>query len=387
MRAATTRPTATALLGLAALATACVDRAGSADEAGVEAASPCIPPGPDAPPPPPEPTRTPCEVRALSDGVLTARTVFTHDSAGNPVRVEYDTDADGIPDRVDTSTFDARGNVVLHRTEDAATDAPITLTEQRWDAGDRLVRSRAWEEGSPIPDWAYIAEYDPAGRLLMQESRVEEGTWRELATYDDAGLLVAFVREDDSRSDGVLDWRTESTFECGRMVRQETFSGPALELISTRFWTRHADGRPARTETVDAAGVLHGWSRWRYDESDRPIEYVRTDPWDPATPVVVWTRRYEGDLVIETTGAGEAGANEATRDAAGRLVRVAWDWDGDGHFEEVESVRFDAEGRVVEWHSRDVVVTYTYDADHNPIRTEQHGTDRWALEYDYGCWD
>ncbi len=296
--------------------------------------------------------------------------------------------------------FDAR----LRRSSQQGTGPDGASLESRVTYDDVGRLQRVWLPSVlSVPRFVEY-EYDSAGRL---RSRTDvDGSSVEFERNGFASL---------TRVDEVGDRRTRH-FDIDGNVMTETFADANEVALRTLKHRRDAAGRVTRTSD----GSADGWLTLRYDALGRVVETENPDygavirEWDPfdqlrfehravgAAGEIVASQEFEYDAVGRVTGVTHHGAQGTSRHNQyeygaspgdlGRLLFTRRDNDGDGAFDVVDELSYDAFGHL-QTHSTEIDGVrydrdYTYDG-LGRLETarfpDADGT-RPALRYHYGNW-
>lgn len=202
---------------------------------------------------------------------------YWHYTDGVRDTYEKDDDADGVIDRRDTFTFDARGNW-LTRSEDHDLDGtPDVITTREFDADERETRIARDDGADGTIDEESLYTFDTFGNSVSQthyiggalasqtesvynarglrtELRIDsdgDGIWNAENVYvrDDRGYIVE--QQNDTDGDGTFDWRRTSDInELGQLeVRVDETNG-----VTSRRVTHIYDGLQLTETRVDDSG-------------------------------------------------------------------------------------------------------------------------------------
>jgi YD repeat-containing protein len=333
------------------------------------------------------------------DGAWNEQVVTTYDAEGNPLLVENDA---GMDDTVDTSqawTYDAEGRWLTHAWSEGG--VVVSSQERTYDDAGRMLRdSAAAAAGSNREErWTYgpygleAHSYDEDGIRYVDEV----WTWEvdglgNVASGD--GVWSAADGVVDVPSDGVVDWRSTSTYDGAGNLLSLAYDAEADGTVDTRKqYTWDGDGRKTgHSYDSDGDGLVDegavyaydadGNLAWRADDTDGDGAPNRTwrYTWNAAGQLTAQEDDYDGNGVLDR-------ALTWAYDAAGNLLEAVQDGDGDGDPDEVDAYTYDDGNRELT-HSRDVngdghverVYTHSYDTAGNPVlyETVQYGvvTDR-----------
>ncbi|MEZ4318626.1 MAG: hypothetical protein R3F61_14020 [Myxococcota bacterium] len=243
--------------------------------------------------------------------------------------VEWDYDADGAVDSVETRVHDAKERLVDHVWLDATGDRRWERTRYDGDCAERFEQVEEAYEMSAL----FRRSCDANGDFVIENGEIVSSdllfashiTWDR--QYDDAGRTTHFDRSTTYDGDTSTD---EADFEYdrrGRLVRSAEVS-PGRELVTELEWLDDDRLLSKVTSTGDATYVnLH-----TYDALGRLIESRDGDEDHP----VVTTYRWEGDL-WRPTGRSE--------DADGERTEVESVCEGDPWTRCVETFDTEAIGR------------------------------------------
>lgn len=140
------------------------------------------------------------------DGSADVVTTYRYDAAGNEVEQKVEQAASQVPDYLRLSTYDADGNrISLVAEERLAGKVKRETVAWRYDAG-QLVETTRDNETDGVIDGREVREWDAEGRLIdFWRDEDGDGTpeWRHTSTYSADGL--EHRHESDEDGDGVID--------------------------------------------------------------------------------------------------------------------------------------------------------------------------------------
>jgi hypothetical protein len=184
------------------------------------------------------------------DVATTASTVTATKKAEISTVVDVDWDGDGTGDqrRVDTTTFDRRGNAVLQTsTTDNGADGTIELSERLMSTYDKdRLTSEFYEILLPYVESELTTyTYDRKGQLIgIAETYEPSGVSIVTAlTFDADGVFTGSTRLVDQNGDGVVDQETIET------VQSDDEGRPLVRQVDT-----FGDGEPFRETTTFVYG-------------------------------------------------------------------------------------------------------------------------------------
>ncbi|MEZ0311670.1 MAG: DUF6691 family protein [Myxococcota bacterium] len=265
-----------------------------------------------------------------NDGAADVTSTLTVDELGRVIRVRSDVDANGLVDRDDTTTYDARGRVIsAEYRRDGAQDGVF----ERVESYTYVFDSDGYASSLIVQDTtngiiglkqSFTYTYDTAGNLLTTlqenddggngsvESRRSETSTYDLAgrrvtsrietdingdgvtnsivtdsrTWNAGGFLTQAVTETDSNADGVVNSRETVTYaldEAGHVLMQatEVRSGDAVIALAHTNFTYDANGNSlghVYEEDSDADGTIDYRSAETrsYLDDGRPLNQTLT---------------------------------------------------------------------------------------------------------------
>lgn len=294
-----------------------------------------------------------------ADGSIDYRRDLTFASNGKVAADEYDFDGDGVLDLVNQFEFDANEQQIRYRNDsdgDGVDDSVRTLT---YDAFGGLVRNET-VDAAGVTTALEVIEYDADGRMIRRQNGNPGSPTIEFWIVDEAGMRSTY--ELDVDGDGSIDRRSLLTYPEGE-TRSDRWTGRDNDLDLDGI----TDSRQIRE--LDERGYVVFDSR--DDDLDGNPEYERRDTYGPFG-------------ITSQTIVNGAIRRASTWDynAAGNLLRYAYDGDGDGTPERVTDYQYDDSGNQV-GQSRDndgdgtpdTLYAYQYDAEGRRI---SYSTDQGA---------
>jgi hypothetical protein len=91
----------------------------------------------------------------------------TYDTDGNLLTSSLDTDADGNPNSIDTYTYDTDGNLLIYSYDGDANGDPNTITTNTYDTDGNLLTSSYDNDANGEPNAISTNAYDTDGNLLI----------------------------------------------------------------------------------------------------------------------------------------------------------------------------------------------------------------------------
>ena len=261
-----------------------------------------------------------------------------------------DWDADGTPNYIQTSNYDADGNLLVRETDTDGDGTPNRRNTFAYDAdgrqiliefdtnADGIVDERRTQE--LIDGYWVTTTYDPAdgpasryqralndadgNRLLYQEDLDADGTWEYTAksVYNASGYQIESLI--DNEGDGVYDRRT------------------------VNYWTD--DGQFAGSDTdQDNDGVIDRTLRIRFENGGlRRIEETDDNADGTVDSRAVVDLDADGREIFEGSDENADGIYEESAfyeyDEQGRFVAQRGDEDGDGVFDFVSTIEYSPDG-------------------------------------------
>lgn len=316
-------------------------------------------------------------------------------------RYTGDWDADGTPNHIQTSTYDADGNLLVREVDTDADGTPNRRNTFAYDAdgrqilvefdqnGDGTVDERRTQE--LIDGYWWTTTYDPAdgpatryqrallnadGRqLLYQEDLDVDGIWEytRKTVYNSSGYQIERLTDqdgdgtydsrtvlywtdegefagsdDDSDNDGTVDRRRRVRFENNGLRRIEEIDKDADGTVDSLYVEESdARGNPAfEGADEDADGDFEESSYFDYDEMGRFVGQ-RTDDDGDGVFDHISTVEYAPDGRSRTrrTDSDADGTIDRTSfallDVFGRATRTEYDDDADGTVDSIVESEFD----------------------------------------------
>jgi len=299
---------------------------------------------------------------------------YTYDANGNLLTETFDTDADGDPNEIYTYTYDANGNQLTYTYDRPSGGTPYWIYTSTYDAnGNRL--TWAYDATNGTPDWIYTYTYDANGNRLTETCAANAGGtpyWIYTYTYDANGnrltegydsngdgtpnKIITYTYDangnrltegHDSNLDGTPDLIYTYTYDANGNTLSETYDGDGdgtPELIDTYTYTYDANGN-LLTETADwgADGTTNLISTYTYDAN--------------------------GNLLTKTHVGGSGGTPDLiytyTYDANGNLLTAAFDLDGNGNPNQIYTYTYALEFNTCTLLGQSLDKIYTVTIPHN----------------------
>lgn len=234
------------------------------------------------------------EVDSDGGGAIDRITYFTHDDDGNEVRVETDTNADGIMESASFSTHDSLGRRTKVEYDSDANGIIDTVDTWTYDAHDNVHTFEQDGNADGLPEARTTFEYDAAGNPTLEERDFDaNGTtdMRVVRTWDAASNML--TEEWDYTADGDVELLVRRTYDAQRRV--------------TRYeQDNDADG------TIDDVSVYH------YVDNVFGLEILRESDYGDNGTI--------NDRMRQSWG------------AQGRQTGIDWDTNGDGLYENSQSM-------------------------------------------------
>ena len=149
------------------------------------------------------------------DGVTDRRVTFSYQD-GKQVRIDHDDGADGLIESRHEREFDGQGFLIELRVDDEADQVIDFVTTYTNDSAGRPIRSE-YQRGSGELYAVETRTYDSAGRLtrVQRDDDADGGVDSEYAiAYDSGGNRLS--TEWDHDADGQVDARSEVSYDCFR---------------------------------------------------------------------------------------------------------------------------------------------------------------------------
>lgn len=193
------------------------------------------------------------EEHRTGDGTLTRGVTNVYGTTGNLLKMELDSEGDGVVDQ--RITYDAHGNMLV----------------DEWDRDNDGVVERRFT-------YTNVYSYDEDGHVLVVErydSAINPGTpgRRFTRTYDAVGNLL--IDESDNNADGVVDRRLTYTYDQRGNVLTDVKDLDADGNVDARYtYTYDAqDNRITWDEDTDGDGAVDRQHTATYDAEGNPLAF------------------------------------------------------------------------------------------------------------------
>lgn len=268
-----------------------------------------------------------------ADGTPDSIVRTTYDANGNEASIENDYDADGTPNVIDSFSYDDNGNETSNRTDLNGDGVEDGVTKHSYDANGYLTAFSVDSNADGSPDMTITTTNDPHG-LPTQEEQDNDGD----------GLPDVIIKHfyDDS----------------GNEIKKET----------TRYTTQ---------------GVSNEIRTFSYDEiTKRLIKEERDSNGDGFSDTIISYSNIPNALGEKDITKIDNNADSTpdfisfiTKDINGNIIEQGNDYDADGKIDHVETYDYDDNGNLIT-HSIDsnadgtinVVSSFSYDANGNLIK-------------------
>ncbi|KUJ81464.1 hypothetical protein AWR36_012980 [Microbulbifer flavimaris] len=285
---------------------------------------------------------------------------LTYDEYGRVLTISYDADGDGVNDSYSEYEYSVAGNLV-GISVDSNADGDFDRSQTRsYEFQDKsyIYRYREDQDGDGITDLAYTLEYKLSPVGLLESVLLDEVKVLALE-YQSDGTLVA---EHTYRWTGELD-RTKTYDDFGRLVSDETFFGPFGPGDGYRWdYTYDAQGNRVQAKYQEL-GLSPNQS------------FLINNEFDESGNLLEFTQDFYLDGSVEQK-------REYIYDEGGNLTQEKWyevtqggqvtDWPS-----KTVSYSYNEQGLVSEKFTED----YTYDAPDDP----NGGKERTVYQYDPGA--
>lgn len=315
------------------------------------------------------------------NGVPEEVETYTYDAAGSLVQQAFDSNGDGSPETV--QTFDAAGNL-LSRVDRNPAGVVIQAETYEYDDTGNLIRQSFDGDGDGVDNFVQTYTYDENNNLTSRSTdRDGDGSIESITTttytYDENNNILSKVSDfsddggttdyslnftyDESgnvtsesidyQGDGEIDFVTTTTYDAAGNVIQE-ISGPTNGL-QTRVVNNTYDEQGNLLQTVTDS------------DNDGEIDRIRTFSYDAAGNQIRSTSDFNADGVADTTFV-------STYDEAGNLLSSASDFNGTGVLQDFFLYTYDAAGNRTSFSvdyegdgTLENITTYTFDAAGNEV--------------------
>ena len=285
---------------------------------------------------------------------------------GTVERTEFDDNGDGVPDRIETSFFDANG--LQTRTEfddnaDGVTDRSETYS---YDSSDNRIRADFDTDNDGTAD--RVEHYDANGNVIRQEfDDNDDGTVDRSEKHMIGARGNLFRVEFDDNNNGEFDRRETYHYDdMGNRLSADFDDGADNDIDRIETYTYDVNGNRIRIDFDDNAN--RDTDRIEHYTFDQTGRLIRTD-FDTDADGTVDRAEFDAD--------GDGTAERIERyDAGGNVIRRELDNNDDGTVDRRETYTYDAEGNRTRAeidtdadNDTDRIETYTYDTEGNRIRT------------------
>ena len=229
---------------------------------------------------------------------------------GNLARVNWDFDADGLPERIDRYAYNRHGRMTRHAESGGLDATPGLIETWEYDARGRCTRYESDRVGdADEPVFTETWRYDGGGNVTMHETD-EDGdgnpTFFESYEYDAKGNLTKAELHDNGEGSGdvgdIVRWQLEYDAD-NKLIRYEIRSSnaPFLQLSESGQYQYDASGNLVQVEgDGNGDGRLDVIVKYRYDTTGNLIcieeDYGPLGPDYEVDASESWLYDQEGDL-------------------------------------------------------------------------------------------
>jgi len=219
----------------------------------------------------------------------------TYDTDGNLLTTSLDTDADGNPNSIDTYTYDTDGNLLIYSYDGDADGEPNIISTSTYDTDGNLLISSYDADDEPNTITTYT--YDTDGNLLISSYDADaDGEPNSITTntYDTDGNLL--TSSYDAGADGnpnSIDTYTYDTDGNQLIYSLDTDGDGNPNSIETH--TYDTDGN-LLTSSYDSDGEPNSITTYTYDTDGNQLIYSYDGDAD-GEPNLIGTSTYEGSSI------------------------------------------------------------------------------------------
>ena len=262
----------------------------------------------------------------------------TYDTDGNLLTTSLDTDADGNPNSIDTYTYDTDGNLLIYSYDGDADGEPNVISTSTYDTDGNLLTFSYDTDADGNPSSIETYTYDTDGNQLISSYDADgEPNTITTYTYDTDGNLLT------SSYDADADGNPNS-------IETYTYDTDGNQLIYSYDGDANGEPNTIGTSTYDTDGNLLTSS-------------LDTDADGNPNSIDTYTYDTDGNLLIYSyDGDANGDPNTITTntyDTDGNLLTSSYDNDANGEPNAISTNAYDTDGNLL-------ISSYDADADGKP---------------------